>query len=253
MSHNALNQPLMSQSLGGHNGNQQVMVTGAQVMQFLSTTVSQGGGNSVMAQDVLQLMQQQPTAIVDDITRQMAPVVQLIAPRENQVTSALDRVCVQYQPQIAQQQSARSGQVACTALAKMLSGMPAAQTPEGRLLVRQLQQGRLPEDNATKRQLGQLLEQARGQDASGQMTQLLKQLAKAVPGSQDLVQKALVGEEHRRRDDEQVATSAKEKNNIFELPRQQEGKQGTEDIAFPIGQRQGGAAAGWLTATKCCL
>ncbi|MGL5968951.1 MAG: hypothetical protein ACRCZ6_17660 [Kluyvera sp.] len=237
MSQNALNQPLTSQSLGANGGNQQAMVTGAQVMQFLGTSVEQGGSNGIMAQDVLQLMQQQSTAIVDDITRQMAPVVQLIAPRETQVASALSTVCEQYQPQIAQQQSARAGQSACTALGNLLKQLPASQTPEGRPLIRQLQQGRLPDGETAKHQLGQLLEQVQGKDDSGRLSQLLKQLAKNMPDSRELVQKALVNEEHRHKDDEPIA--AKDKASLTELTRTQGDQPTADGVSYPIGQRQG--------------
>ncbi|EOZ9391083.1 hypothetical protein ACQYE5_003047 [Enterobacter cancerogenus] len=237
MSQNALNQPLTSQSLTAKGGNQQVMVSTAQVMQFLSTSVEQGGCNGGMAQDVLQLMQQQSTAIVDDITRQMAPVVELITPREAQVSGVLARVCAQFSPQIARQQSARAGQSACAGLASLLKPMPAAQTQEGRQLIRLLQQGRLPESDVLKHKFSQLLAQVQGKDDSGRLSQLLKQLAKNVPDSRELVQKGLVREEHRQTDDAMVA--AKDKAAFRETAGPQGDQPVPDGLIYPIGQRQG--------------
>lgn len=238
MSHNTLNQALTSQSLSGSQGNMQTMVTSAQVMQFLGSTVQQGGSNGMMAQDVLQLMQQQPTAVANDVTHQLTPVVQLTNPRENQVASALTPLCTRYESQIAQLQMARQGRAAGNELAKQLQTLPGSQTPQGRQLIRQLQQGKVAGDSDSARQLGALLKQASEGDGAAKLPQLLKQLAKSSPQARTQIQKALSHEESME-DDEKVS-SHPDKNDTRSAAAVHQEMLSANDQKTPlIGQRDG--------------
>ncbi|HEY3591039.1 MAG TPA: type III secretion system translocon subunit SctE [Buttiauxella sp.] len=245
MSHSALNQALTSQSLSSNSGKPQTMVTSAQVMQFLGTTAGLGGNNAPMAQDVLQLMQHTPS-VVSDITRQLTPVVQLMTPRETQVALALDSVSVHYRAQIAQLPAAVARQTGGE-LARTLQSFPAAQTPEGRKLIRQLQQGRLPADAVSLQQLEKLLAQARSGGDEARLTQQLKHFSRTVPESREMLQKALVSQEKEVKGEgkeKSVSDSASLKNADAQRPEivpaaESEG----QAVARRDGQQQGNSGS----------
>ena len=238
MSHNALNQALTSQSLAGSNGSQQPMVTSAQVMQFLGNTVAQGGNNGMMAQNVMQLMQHVP-AVISDVSQQLAPVVQQIAPRETQVAKALDSVCVQYQSQIAQLPDTRSSQAAGSELACALQALPAAQTPEGRLLLRQLQQGRVPADNTSQQQLAEMLKQAQKGDVAARLPQLIRQFAKATPAAGEALHKALTSKESHLKEEGKDGVAKESVNAKAAAPLRQEFGQTAELTGHRVERREG--------------
>lgn len=244
MSQGTLNQALTSQSLNTNSGAQRPMVTGEQVMQFLSKTVDQGGCNGVMAQDVLALVAHTPAVSVD-INQQLAPVVQIIAPREGVVARALDNVCVQYKSHIEQLPNSTGRQSAGRELAHILQTLPAAKTPEGQQLLRNLQQGRVSTDSATRHQLSTLLRQAQQQNDAARLPSLLNQLAKSDPDTKKLLQKAMPKQEEHISDKEKAVVSSEAKKNSALLTPDQE--QAFDVNATLVqqrdGQQQGGSGS----------
>lgn len=238
MSQNALNQSVTSRSFTGNSGASSGMVTPAQVMQFLGRTAEGGGSNGLMAQDVLQLMQHTP-ALSAEISPQLAPVVQLIAPKAVQVAEVLDTVCTRYQPQIAVLNNSQNGRVAGGELARTLQTLPAAQGPEGQRLLRQLQQGRLPHDEALQSKLAGLLDKARPGDTSARLPQLLRQLVKGAPEAGEILHKIFSGEEKKTAGEKENAASDSLSEGKTSPERQTEDEQTVTSFSPPVQQREG--------------
>lgn len=194
MSQHVLQQTLISRTLSASSAGTQSEYLRSQVTEFLNSTVEEGGNSGKMAQDLLQLMQHAPD-VTDEIAQQLASVLQLMHPRKTLVVQALDDICVGYWQQIAElpdihETTAR--QAAGGELAKVLrQAMCAAQTPENRVLLRLLQQGKVPADNASQAQLEKLCTQVQLEDGVTALPQLIRQFAKTAPELRTVLQKSL--------------------------------------------------------------
>lgn len=178
MSYNTLNQASGPPSLRTAGG--QTMVTSAQVMQFLGGMGQQSGASGVMAQNILQLMQQTPT-LNNAITRELTPLVQMNSPDEGLIARTLDDVSVRYQAQITALPGRAGGerQAAGQYMAQVVSNLPAAHTPQGRQLATQLSQGNL--SAGVLKQLDGLLRHAATGADQPALKEALGRLQRAVP------------------------------------------------------------------------
>lgn len=194
MNHNALNQTLSSQTLGnGHTA--APMVTGAQVMQFLGSLAQAGGSGAGMADSVMRLMQQVPE-VKPDIIRQLAPLVEMAAPRETQVHRALDNVCVRYQTQIRALDTAPAvAQQAAQRLAQALKQPGVPQSAPLRRLIAQFQQGKVTPE--ALKQLSSQLSTAVRRGGGEALTGALKHLAKTQPACRETVKSLLEGADEK--------------------------------------------------------
>ncbi|MCT4700512.1 type III secretion system translocon subunit SctE [Enterobacteriaceae bacterium H20N1] len=208
MSYNTLKQTSGSRMAGSSGA--QTMVTSAQVMQFLEDVGPQGGRCGLMAQNVLQLMQQTP-ALHGDLTRQLTPLVQMNAPGESQIARTLDDISVRYQPQIAALPARAGGerQQAGQRLAETLTNLSAARTPQGIQLLSRLRQGDIS-SGLLKQLEGLLYHAATAGHSLSQpaLKEALSRLQRAVPESKaelsklskqlDNPNEAKMGEMHSR-------------------------------------------------------
>lgn len=229
-----LRQTLSSRTLNGQPDSRQPMVTSAQVMQFLGTVSSQGGSNSGMAQNVIQLMEHKPE-LNAPIAQQLADVAQMSAPRESQVTRALDGVCVRYQEQIAAlPRDGASRQQAGDNLSRVLTRLPTMQNGEGQQLCQAIRHGRISADAFTR--LGVLIGDSLKDTDVAALKQSLGQLAKSAPESREKVQLLLSALEEKTDKTDLKGTESKHTAMVSEETTQT--SRGEPGVFAPVQSRQ---------------